>query len=335
MKALSEAPRRARTLQAAGLAITALLALAGCSRDEPAAATAREDNTRQEPVVVYADAPGEDVLNSVFGDFTAQTGMRVTVRAADAARNLADVMGNTGAPPADILLTDNVADIWLAADEGALRKLAAASGIGNVPAEYKDPDGQWFALGIKRFVVVSAADADITMPESLEALTEPGYGGQLCLSSTTEVHNLELIAQLIETHGLRPAEIIVRQWMQNLALPPFETSGKLLDAVAAGSCPLAIVQDQAVAARSAEFSDSPPVEVYASAFAAGIARHARYPEIATELLAWLQSDAGQSSFASAAAAARLDALPRPAHALTALGWQREEARLLAERARWR
>lgn len=325
------------------IVLAVLCSVAGCTPPQPAGqetedATEPPDSVadrRYEPVVVYADAPGEEALSRVFAAFTGQTGIPVTVRAADSAVNLKDVMSNTGAPPADVLLTDNVADIWLAADDGALRRLGEDSGIGGLPEAYRDPDSQWLTLATSRFVIVRAAGAGGTLPASLEDLTEDQYARQLCLSTSSGVHNRELIAQLVAAHGVRPAEIMVRQWLGNLALPPFESPEKLLDAVAAGSCPLAIVVEHELGGRQDEFESIRPVETHLTAFAAGIARHARYAESATVLLAWLLGSDGQAAFAEAAAVTPLTDSVELSSGLAVIGWRQEDARLLAERARWR
>jgi len=327
--------------------LTVLFSMAGCSPPQPAEPGAEDakapvqaTDRRYEPVVVYADAPGEDALREVFAEFTEETGIPVTVRSADRAQNLRDIMNKTGAPPADVLLTDNVTDIWPAADDGALRGLGADSGIDELPEAYRDPDDQWFMLGTSRFVIVRAAGADASPPASLADLTDPRYLRQLCLSTSSGVHNLELIAQLIEAEGVRSAEIMVRQWLANLALPPFESTDKLLDAVAAGSCPLAIVIERELEVRQRqatqrEFDSVRPQEVYGTAFAVGIARYARYAESATVLLAWLLGSDGQAAFAQAAAVTPLgDGTDLPPN-FASIGWRHEEARLLAERADWR
>ena len=318
------------------IALAVLFSVAGCS--PPQTGEPLDDSAadrRYEPVVVYADAPGEEALRGVFAAFTEHTGIPVTVRAADSGVNLKDVMSNTGAPPADVLLTDNVAEIWLAADDGALRPLGEDSGIDGLPEAYRDPDNQWLTLATSRFVIIRAAGAGDALPDSLADLTEERYLGQLCLSTSGSVHNRELIAQLVAAHGVRPAEIMVRQWLGNLALPPFESTEKLLAAVAAGSCPLAIVIERELGARQTEFESVRPVEAYRTAFAAGIARHARYAESATVLLAWLLGSDGQAAFAEAAAVTPLTDATELSTGLAVIGWRQEDARLLAERARWR
>ena len=82
-----------------------------------------ESRTSIPPVVVYANAEDESLLLTWFAEFTDETGIPVTVKYGDSSANTDAVIANTGLPPADVLLTNSVADIWRAADEGALRPL--------------------------------------------------------------------------------------------------------------------------------------------------------------------------------------------------------------------
>ncbi len=319
--------RSAINVVAAALA----MACAGCGTDSPP----EEATPRPEPVVVYVDQPGEAALRPVFAAFTEASGIPVTIREADRAKNLDDVMSNRGAPPADVLVTDNVGDIWAAGDDGALRMLDDGVGLGAMPVTFRDPDGQWFVPATTVFVIVLGASADDLDPRSLKSLTEPAYEGRVCVVSSESPDTQALIAGLIVEHGERPAEIIARQWQQNLARAPLPTGKRVIDAVVEGSCDVGIVTTRDLrAADNAPPRSVRPAIVYRNGFGVGLARHARYPESGRELVAWLARPENRQRFAEAALA---DAVgdDEAAYALAAVGWRFEEARLLAERARWR
>lgn len=300
-----------------------------------------EVTPRPEPIVVYADAPGEESLRAVFAPFTEATGIRVTIREADAAKNLDDILTNKGAPPADLLLTDNIADIWLAGDEGALRLLNNETGVFELADTSRDPDGYWALTGLVGLsVVTTQVVTSADWAPGLDALAMPEYKGSLCLATSSLPANRSLIAALIDRDGEREAEILVRKWMQNLALPPFGSTTALLDAVSSGTCRYAIVDSGWLDDYEFEpmtLSRSVLAEAY-TAYGIGVARHARYPENAQKLVAWLLTSEGQGAFAAGAGAtpvtsrseAGWDDLPA-----ATIGWLDEEARLLAERAHWR
>ena len=308
------------------------MSLVACERQE--AADEREPAPRPEPVVVYADRPGDDVLRGVFAQFTEATGIPVTVRIADGAKNMSDVLNNTGAPPADVLLTDSVADIWTAGDKGALRQLAEETGVANLPGRLTDPDRQWIALGVSPLMMVYADASDYDEQAEYADFGNEQFKGRLCLTSSARPANRSLIAHYIDDLGEREAELIVRRWMANLAVPPLHDPDAVLEAMKAGTCDVSIIPAYAVvpelgaAFRAANFT---------VAHGAGVARHARYPESAAKLVAWLASEPGQAAFAEATntVSAYEYESAEPPVSLSEIGWLDEEAQMLAERARWR
>lgn len=312
--------------------------LAACGGGKPDAPGGADSAMPAEPIVVYLDEPGEAALRPVFDAFTEATGLRVTVREADAAKNLADVIDNTGAPPADVLITDNIQAIWRAGDEGGLRRLDGQTVPESLPAACRDPDLQWFALGLSSLSVVRAPRSNLRAADYAD-LADERFAGKLCLTSSARAENRALIAHLVDELGVRPAERLVRRWLANLARPPMYSPTEVLDAMAAGVCDVSILPlsslGDAVAESAIEVSrDDADVRI---AYGAGLARHARYPESAIALMRWLANPEGQREFAAATGTVSVyhdsaEASPEP---LSLSGWRDQDARLLAERAGWR
>lgn len=265
--------------------------LGACSKES----TSSTGTIRAEPLVVYADYNDETYLPGLFAGFTEQTGIRVTVRHADAKVIVTDVIGDTGSPPADVLLAPTVSGIWAAADEGALRPLRSNTIISRVPAALRDPDGAWIAVSYRIAVFLhNTQSVDAAMLDNYESLADEKFRGKLCLSSSALSINRTLIAMLIDDAGIRPAEIMVRGWIANLALPVFETEQDLANAIAAGSCGVGIVSSSWLHGGTGDDRNSPlstvaPSLAYADIEGIGIARHARQPEVATQFIEWLLS----------------------------------------------
>lgn len=315
----------------------AMLSLVACG-EEPAPTLAED---RAEPLVVYADYDDEGYLPELFGGFTTQTGIRVTVRHAAAETIVNDVIANRGSPPADVLLTPTVFDIWMAADDGALRPLDSTRLPTQIPAALRDPDGLWVAASFHTAVI--AYDPKRVGVESLEryeSLAEEDFRGQLCLSSSNIPVNRLLIAMLIDDLGVRPAEIVVRGWIANLALPVFDTEEQLIDAIVAGRCALGIVSSKAVTTTAVVEPDT----AYADIEGVGIARHARQPDVAMQFIEWFLSTQIQARHQEGAK--RFAASPaawgdhRPDTRLSdrdvgIAAWRGEDAIKLAQRAGYR
>lgn len=321
-----------------------VLSLGACERPspEPRAAAARP-----EPVVVYASYEDENHLPSLLAEFTRETGIPVSVRHRPEQQIVSEIIEKRGSPPADVLLTRSVHGAWRAADEGALRPLQSETISGRVPAWLRDPDGYWTAIGFDTIEVVCKADSKRNCDSILayEDLGEPEFKGQLCLSTSSLAVNRTLIAGLIDDHGVRPAELIVRGWIANLALPLHETEESLLQAVAEGSCALGVVSGLALRESGGRTAAAAwPQPGYFDVVAVGINRHARSPDAARTLVEWLVGDDVQAAqFDAIGLLPVVPGVPAggssypPSENMSnanVFGLHATEALKLAERARW-
>ena len=308
------------------IAAPLLLALLGaCAPD-----SAEPPAPRPEPIVVYA-ASGDDAPGSArFAEFARESGIPVTVRNVD---DVVDaVIANRGSPPADVLLAPDVAGIVRAADEGGLRLLASGSLTKpletQMPAALRDPDGFWFAVSVRIAAIAYRKDRfDAGDLSDFADLAESRFRGQLCLSTSSESMNRMLIAAMIAAAGERPAELVVRGWIANLALPVFDSGDDVRRALVDGSCGVAIVARPAGSLDGepdAELAMTVPTPVVADIEGIGIARHARAPDAAQKLLGWLlESPPGQP------------AAPIAGGSVAASAWRVTDADRLAVRAGYR
>ena len=300
-----------------------------------------------EPVVVYAAVDDKTYLPALFDAYTEDTGIVVIVRHAGPTRIVDDVIENEISPPADVLWTPSVAGVWRAADEGALRPLYSEHVADNVPSWLRDPDGFWFGVSYRTAVIVyDAAALDATAVSDYAALAGPEFNGRLCLSSPDNSVNQAVIAMLIDELGRRPAELVVRGWMTNLAMPVRDDEQDLIDAIHSGRCAVGIASSSAVAvakspdppATVAVFTPATPI---ANAEGLGVARHARNAAGATALIEWLTTPAIQARHAArwhyfpANGDASHAGTPSAARNVSVVAWNRDEAVKLAERAGYR
>ena len=325
--------------------LLAVLSLGAC---EQPVQDAPKQTARPEPVVVYASYEDEDYLPSLFARFTQETGIPVSVRHRPERQIVSEVVEKRGSPPADVLLTRSVHGAWRAADEGALLPLQSDKVPGAVPGWLRDPDDYWTAIGLSSIEVVCNADsrADCDSVVNYQDLGKPEFKGRLCLSESSLAANRTLIAGLIADHGVRPAELIVRGWIANLALPPFETEAALLDAVASGTCSLGVASGPALHAFGWPTDAATwPQPGYLDVTAVGIGRHARNPDAARTLVEWLVEQAAQAAQADAIGLQPVDPrmpqarlgspAPESKRNVGVSGLYETVAVKLAERARWR
>ena len=270
------------------------------------------------PVAVYAVGNDEKTLTQQLAEFTDDTGIPVILVFSKSSRNVDIFMSNSGSPPPDVLISNNVADVWRAADEGALRPLSKEAVESSDPS-LKDPDGFWIAVAM-RWNVIGALKGETALSQSgiYDSLAGEDMRGRLCLSSSALHVNRSLIAMLINDRGAKQAERLVRAWIRNLAAPPFSSEDELLEAIRNGTCAYGVLSS------NPEIDDLTyflPDQHYMDVDAIGVARHAPQAESAQQLVKWLVKKL-QPRIAS-----EIEIDP-----VSIAGWLDEDAKLLAERA---
>ena len=104
--------------------------------------------------------------------------------------------------PADMLITVDAGNLWLAAKEGVLAKVDSATLKANVPAHLRDPDGQWYGLSIRaRTIVYNPKRVNPSELSTYEDLAGPKWKGRLCLRTSKKVYNQSLVAMMIARLG--------------------------------------------------------------------------------------------------------------------------------------
>jgi iron(III) transport system substrate-binding protein len=267
------------------LAAVCVLPVAGCGRS---GGGDDADGRPAAPVVVYVASEDDAFPGGSLKGYQDETGVIVDVRRGTADSIVEDLIMKRVEPPADVLVTRSVADVQRAAAQGALRPLAAAGVELSVPAWLRDPDGFWAGFGGR--IAVIAFDPRATRGGAgtdYAALADSVYADRLCLSSSGIPVNRAVIAQLIAAQGVRPAELVVRGWLANLARPVFESEAELLDAIAGGECAIGIVSSAASPETRTDLAVTVPTPAFADADAIGIGRHARNPDGAAAFVEWL------------------------------------------------
>lgn len=278
-----------------------------------------ESEALRSPVVVYAPDGEAAELEKQFEEFSSETNIPVSPIWGDSTANTENLINNAN-KTVDVLITSNVADIWRAADKGALRPIRLAALV-NADPLLKDPDGFWAAIDARFHAIGMRKGSARPLVASYDRLASPDMHGRVCLSSSILHVNRSLIAMLINDRGVKKTERLVRLWIQNLAAPPFPSQNELIAALSNGTCDYGIVSWFPDVEDIAYFM---PEEGYLDINGIGVARHARQPESAQRLVEWMLQNKG----------IRLqgDSDRRP---VGIAGWRDEDARLLVERAGYR
>ncbi len=259
-----------------------------------------------ETLTIYS-ARTEELLKPILDAYQKETGVNIRVVNNREAVLLDQLKAEGRRTSADMLITVDAGNLWLAAEAGVLRPIRSKTLQNAIPANLRDPSNQWFGLGIRARTVFFNTDKlkanDII---SYEDLADPRWKGRLCLRTSKKVYNQSLVAMLIAEHGEAKTESIVRGWVNNLATPPFSDDTRLLEAIAAGQCEVGIANTYyfgryKVSQPNAKVDIAWPNQkadgVHINISGAGITRHAKNPAAAQRFLEWMASEKGQSLFA--------------------------------------
>lgn len=260
-----------------------------------------------DPLVVYSSRQ-EHLIKPLFERYHEQTGTEVAF-VIDSAGALIERLAAEGeSTPADLLMTVDAGNLWLAKERGLLRPTFSKALLRDVPAHLRDPDSHWYGLSQRaRTIVYSTERVAPRSLSSYEALADAQWKGRLCLRTSNKVYNQSLLAMMIERLGERQTEAVVRGWVSNLAAPVFSNDTRLLEAIAAGQCDVGIVNTYYLG-RLLKDDPAFPVAVFwpnqdgagVHVNVAGVAmvKHSDRPAAAQAFMEWLASEAAQEDFAA-------------------------------------
>ncbi len=291
----------ARGIPGGGLGRAVLAALLGVGLGAvagPAAAASPE-------VVVYS-ARIEPLIKPMFDAFTARTGVRVQAFTASEAELFERLRAEGERTPADVLMTVDAGNLWLAEQAGLLQGFASPVIERNIPRHLRARDNAWVGLSIRARTIVYALER--VRPQELstyEALGDPRWRGRLCLRTSKKVYNQSLVATMIKTLGEARTEAVLRGWMANQPRI-FASDTRLLEAIAAGQCDVGLVNTYYLAQLKAREPGFPVAVfwpnqqdrgVHVNVSGAGVTRHARHRAEAIRLIEFLSEPEAQNLYA--------------------------------------
>jgi iron(III) transport system substrate-binding protein len=181
-----------------------------------------------------------ELLAPLTDAFTAETGIDVNV--AYLAKGMIERLQAEGdRSPADVILTVDISRLTDAVNAGVTQSVTSDVLTANVPAELRDPEGQWFGVTTRARIVYASkenvADGEIT---TYEDLADPKWEGRICTRSGTHAYTLALVAGMLHHHG----EEETRTWLEgvksNLSRKPQGNDRAQVKAIWAGECDISL-----------------------------------------------------------------------------------------------
>lgn len=178
---------------------------------------------------------------ALYENFTRQTGIKIN-RIEGKEEELFERIQREGKnSPADVFITVDAARLYLADQAGIFEPVSSKYLNSRIPAEFRDPEGQWYAFSYRARTIMYNKDkvnpADI---QNYEDLANPKFKGKICTRSSGHPYMRSLMAALIYHLGEEKAENWARGVAANLARAPKGGDTDQIRAVAAGECDIAL-----------------------------------------------------------------------------------------------
>jgi iron(III) transport system substrate-binding protein len=142
--------------------------------------------------------------------------------------------------PADVMLTVDITRLTEAKDQGLTQPVVSQPVNAIVPANLRDPEGNWVALTLRARVVYASKERVKQDAITYEELADPKWRGKLCSRSGQHPYNTAAIAAMIAHKGAEAAEAWLKGVKANLAHKPAGGDREQVRDVFAGKCDLAL-----------------------------------------------------------------------------------------------
>jgi len=280
--------RRGRVLLIGALIIAALIGVAAFAFGGSA------------DVVVY-NGRSQYGDETVFKQWEDANGKTLELRGGTAPELYERLRSEGDGTPADMLVTTDLANLWRAKEAGLLEPVTTPTLEKQVPAEFRDPDDDWWGLSVRIRTPMRSTDVPEDVVTSYEDLGDPQWKGKLCLRTSNNEYNQSLVADMLAKRGPEETRALLESWMAND--PQILGSDvDVLEAIAARRCDVGLTNHYYLARILADDPDFPVAPAWpdqdgagahANLSGAGLVKGTAHAADATSLLEHLTSPQGQ------------------------------------------
>ncbi|WP_430335294.1 iron ABC transporter substrate-binding protein [Rhodococcus sp. ACT016] len=217
---------RWKKILGAAFAATTLIGVAACSNDNGS------DNSGTAGEITVYNAQHESLTQEWVDGFTAETGIKVTLRNGSDTELANQIVAEGSASPADVFLTENSPAMALVENAGQFTDVDPAT-VDQVPAQFRPSTGKWTGIAARSTVFVYNKDkltAD-QLPKSLLDLQNPEWKGRWG-ASPSGADFQAIVSALLEQKG----EDATKQWLAGMKTNSvaYKGNGTVMKAVNAG-----------------------------------------------------------------------------------------------------
>lgn len=290
------------------------------------------------------------LIEPLLAEFTKQTGIATNVIFAKeglAERILAEGVNS----PADLLLTTDISRLSGAKQMNITQAVSSPVLDANIPAQYRDADGNWFGLTTRARVIYASKDRVKQDTITYEELADPKWKGRICTRSGQHDYTLGLIASIIAHSGEAAAKTWLEGVRENLARRPTGNDRAQVGSIFSGECDIALgntyymglmqtddrepVQKEWAAAVRLMFPNAEDRGTHVNLSGMVLAKHAPNRDAALKLMEFLTSDTAQKLYAEVNYEYPVKASVEPSARVNSWGSLKADSLPLSEVARYR
>ncbi|MCB5280505.1 MULTISPECIES: iron ABC transporter substrate-binding protein [unclassified Arthrobacter] len=230
---------RNNALAGIALAATAALGLAACgSGTSTPSGSDAADGKISGAITVY-NAQHESLSQEWVDAFTAETGVKVTVRQGSDTEMSNQIIQEGQASPADVFLTENSPAMAQVENAGLFADIDKAT-VAQVPAEYRPSTNKWTGIAARSTVLVydKSKLSEDQLPKSMLDLAKPEWKGKWA-ASPSGADFQAIVSALLELKG----EAATEEWLKGMKenSKAYKGNSTAMKAVNAGEVDAALI----------------------------------------------------------------------------------------------
>jgi iron(III) transport system substrate-binding protein len=180
-----------------------------------------------------------ELIQPLLDAFTEKSGIQTNVLFLD--KGLVERIAAEGVnSPADVILTVDISRLTEAAEAGVTQPVDDPDINKDIPAQYRDPKGNWFGLTTRGRVVYASKERVAQDAITYEELADPKWKGKICTRDGQHSYNIGLFSSMVAHHGAEYTEKWLTGLKNNLNRKPDGSDRSQAKAIFAGECDIAL-----------------------------------------------------------------------------------------------
>lgn len=256
-------------------------------------------------LVVYSSRAAH-LIEPLTKKYEEKTGNKITLVSGEAGALMERLKSEGSNTAADVFITVDGGNLWQATKMDLLRPIQSSILTQNIPAHLRDPSNKWFGLSVRaRTIMYNPTKVKPSQLSTYADLADPKWKGKLCLRTSNSVYNKSLVGTMMAHLGEAQTEKIVKGWVDNLAVAPFNRDDDVLTALDSGRCDVGITNTYYFGRMLVKkpdlkvkvfFANQKDRGTHVNVSGAGVTKHSKNAAEAQKFIEWLSGTEAQNLF---------------------------------------